>query len=147
MMSMASVESTALSKPVGESHREPVTGVRGGPRAEYPLASPPEFPKIVAIAPAGTAKFEDFIAYVAVAATNAPDEFPVWSEGCRAHLAAMQDLWTEIRSQASCNSEQTHFVEGMLTEMTRAFEAGRKQSGRKTARALYSELVAGIPCA
>ena len=81
---------------------------------------------------------DDFAACVAVAVSTAPDEYPRWSGGLKAHVAEMSVLWAEIQPQLRHDVEQANRVEAALQEMTSAAEVGDTRSFQKAARTLQA---------
>ena len=79
-----------------------------------------------------------FVGAIAVATTDAPDEYPSWSDGYQAHMADLKGLWAKIRPQLKYNLDEAAFVDAKLQEMVNAFEAGNKAAGRAAAWSLYN---------
>ena len=79
---------------------------------------------------------DDFAACVAVAGSTAPDEYPRWSGGLKAHVAEMSVLWAEIQPQLRRDVEQARRVESALQEMTSAAKVGDAHGVQQAVRAL-----------
>jgi len=79
---------------------------------------------------------DDFAACVAVVVSIAPDEYPRWSGGLKAHVAEMSVLWAEIQPQLRRDVEQARRVESALQQMTSAAEVGDAHGVQKAARTL-----------
>ena len=80
----------------------------------------------------------DFSACIAVAAGAAPDAYPAWSGGFKAHFAETMLLWTEIRPQLRRDFEPAHRIDVVLQKMAAAIKAGDTVSFRDTARTLQA---------
>ena len=85
---------------------------------------------------------KDFAGQIAVATTDAPDEYLLSQHGYEglyeAHMAEIKNLWATIRPQLKRDMEQAEFIDGKLQEMFAAFDAGEKDKGRQAAWALYN---------
>jgi hypothetical protein len=82
---------------------------------------------------------KDFAGSIAIATSNAPDEYPIWSSwNYETHMADLKELWSAIRPQLKRDFTQVEFVDAKLQEMFAAFDAGEKDTGRKAAWALYN---------
>ncbi len=86
----------------------------------------------------------DFAGQIAVATSDAPDEYPEWSDGYEAHMADIKGLWAAIRPQLKRDLEQAEFIDGKLLEMFAAFDAGEKDKGQKAAWMLYNAEVSKL---
>jgi len=76
----------------------------------------------------------DFSACIAVAAGAAPDAYPAWSGGFKAHFAETMLLWTEIRPQLRRDVEQVRRIDIVLHKMAAAVEVGDTGRFQKAAQ-------------
>jgi len=85
---------------------------------------------------------EDFMGQIAMATTDAPDEYLLAQQGYEnvyeIHKSDMKSLWAQIRPQLRRDVERAEWVDIKLQEMFSAFDAGDKETGRKAAWALYN---------
>jgi len=77
---------------------------------------------------------DDFAACVAVAGSTAPDEYPRWSGGLKAHVAEMSVLWAEIQPQLRRDVEQVRRIDIVLHKMAAAVEVGDTGRFQKAAQ-------------
>ncbi len=83
-------------------------------------------------------KLDDFACSISLATTSPPDEYPEWSAVTyEAHMADLKELWWQIRPKLK-SLEHAELVDGKLTEMITAFDAGEKEKGRAAAWFLYN---------
>jgi hypothetical protein len=80
---------------------------------------------------------EDLAACIAVAADIAPDAYPAWSDGFKAHFAATMLLWAEIRPQLRHDLELAQRIDIGLLEMATALEVADPGGFRAAARTLH----------
>lgn len=80
---------------------------------------------------------EDLAACIAVAADIAPDAYPAWSDGFRAHFTATMQLWGEIRPQLRRDLEMAQRIDVGLLKMATALEVGDPDGFRETARTIH----------
>lgn len=85
-------------------------------------------------------KLQDFAALVAVAMNAAPEQFPAWSDGSAAHMAALGELWSEIRPHLNLDAEMARRLEDKLRQLFAAFRDGQADNGMSIARSLYADL-------
>ncbi|RZL93297.1 MAG: hypothetical protein EOP82_07985 [Variovorax sp.] len=78
----------------------------------------------------------DFAACIAVAIDTAPDAYPAWSDGFRAHFTATMMLWVEIRPQLRRDLEMAQRIDVGLLKMAAGIEADDMVSFQKAARTL-----------
>lgn len=83
-------------------------------------------------------KLEELSALVAVAMNVAPEQFPSWSDGSVAHMAATGELWSEIRPHLAGDAARR--LDGKIQELLAAFKAGETEKGRHIAESLYADL-------
>ena len=79
---------------------------------------------------------DDLAACIAVAADIAPDAYPAWSDGFRAHFSATMLLWGEIRPQLRRDLEMAQRTDVGLLKMATALEVGDPSGFQEAARAL-----------
>ena len=85
----------------------------------------------------------DFAACIAVAACTAPDAYPAWSDGFRAHFAEIMLLWAGIRPQVRRDVDQARGIDVVLQKMAAAIEVGETCSYQEAAQILHGrDLVA-----
>jgi hypothetical protein len=86
-----------------------------------------------------TEKLRDFAGALAVASTDAPDEYPEWGYTTyESNMADLRDLWTEVCPKLMRDVEQAEFINSKLQEAFTAFEANEKDKGRKAILAIYN---------
>ncbi len=83
-------------------------------------------------------KLEDLSALVAVAMNIAPEQFPSWSDGSGAHMAALGELWSEIRPHL--NGGAAKGLDEKIRQLLAAFKDGKTDKGRGIAVSLYADL-------
>lgn len=84
-------------------------------------------------------RLSDFAGSVVAAASRAPDEYPEWEHWTyETHMADIRTLWAEIRPQLKRDVDQASLVDESLQQMFRSFDAGDKETGRKTALTIYN---------
>jgi hypothetical protein len=84
-------------------------------------------------------KLRDFAGSLSIATTDAPDEYPDWSNWTyETHMADLKALWMEIKPSLKRDIDQAEWVGHNLQEMFKAFDAGEKERGRKVALAIYN---------
>jgi hypothetical protein len=80
---------------------------------------------------------EDLAACIAVAADIAPDAYPAWSDGFRAHFTATMLMWDEIRPQLRRDLEMAQRIDVGLQKMAAALEVGDPGSFQQAAHTLH----------
>ena len=80
---------------------------------------------------------DDLAACIAVAAEIAPDAYPAWSDGFRAHFTATMLLWAEIRPQLRGDLEMAQRIDAGLLKMATALELGDPSGFQQAARTLH----------
>ncbi|MGJ7512515.1 hypothetical protein [Variovorax sp. GT1P44] len=78
----------------------------------------------------------DFAACIAIAAGTAPDAYPAWSDGYKAHFAETVRLWAEIRPQLCRDVDEAHRIDIALQKMAKAVEDGDTGNFQKFAQTL-----------
>jgi hypothetical protein len=86
---------------------------------------------------------EDLCAQAAVAMNLLPHEYPQWSDGHPAHLAAMRELWLQVRSQLRRTQSMTA-ADQEFHHMYGAFRAGKAAKTRRDALKFFRALTAMI---
>lgn len=86
-----------------------------------------------------TEKLRDFAGALAVASTDAPDDYPEWGYTTyESNMADLKDLWAEIRPKLKKDADKAEFIEGKLQEAFAAFDVKEKQKGRDMILAIYN---------
>ncbi len=86
-----------------------------------------------------TEKLRDFAGALAVASTDAPDDYPEWGYTTyESNMADLKELWAEILPKLKKDLEKTAFIDDKLQEAFAAFEAKEKDTGRKATLAIYN---------
>ncbi|WP_202413893.1 hypothetical protein [Duganella sp. CY15W] len=86
-----------------------------------------------------TEKLRDFAGALAVASTDAPDDYPEWGYTTyESNMTNLKELWTEILPKLTKELEKAEFIDGKLQEAFAAFEAKEKDKGRKAILAIYN---------
>jgi hypothetical protein len=83
-------------------------------------------------------KLEELSALVAVAMNVAPEQFPSWSDGSTAHMAALGELWSEI--QPYLNGDAAKGLDKKIQQLLAAFKDGETEKGKGIAESLYANL-------
>jgi hypothetical protein len=84
-------------------------------------------------------RLTDFAGALAVAATDAPDDYPDWGYTTyESNMADIKVLWAEIRAKLKRDHEQVPFIDDKLQEAFTAFDAGEKERGSKAILAIYN---------
>ncbi|WP_459573319.1 hypothetical protein [Cupriavidus sp. 8B] len=83
-------------------------------------------------------KLADFAAALS-GATLAPDGYPKWGYVTyESNMADLKTLWAEIRPQLTRDIDRVALIDGKLSEMFAAFDAGDKERGRDAAWLMYN---------
>jgi len=86
-----------------------------------------------------TEKLRDFAGALAVASTDAPDDYPEWGYTTYdSNMADLKKLWVEIHPKLKKDIVQADFIDEKLQEAFIAFEAKEKDKGRKAILAIYN---------
>lgn len=86
-----------------------------------------------------TEKLRDFAGALAVASTDAPDDYPEWGYTTyESNMADLKELWAEIRPKLKKDVEQAEFIESKLQEAFFAFDAKEKAAGSKAILMIYN---------
>jgi hypothetical protein len=83
-------------------------------------------------------RLEELSALVAVAMNVAPEQFPSWSDGSTAHMAALAELWGEVRPHLKMDVAKS--LDQKIQQMFAAFNGGETGRGMRIAESLYSNL-------
>lgn len=81
----------------------------------------------------------DFAGALAVASTDAPDDYPEWGYTTfESNKADLRSLWSEIRGKLKHDQDQIIFIDSKLKEAILALDAGEKEIGRSAILAIYN---------
>ncbi|PKB13888.1 hypothetical protein CLU91_5517 [Janthinobacterium sp. 64] len=84
-------------------------------------------------------KTVDFSGALAIASTDAPDDYPDWGSTTYAsNMEDLKDLWAEIRATLKKDLDKVPFIDAKLQEAFFAFDSGEKEKGRKAILAIYN---------
>lgn len=86
-----------------------------------------------------TEKLRDFAGALAVASTDAPDDYTEWGYTTyESNMADLKELWAEIRPRLKKDVDTAEFIDGKLREAFAAFDAKEKDKGREAILAIYN---------
>jgi hypothetical protein len=83
-------------------------------------------------------RLEELSALVAVAINVAPEQFPSWSDGSSAHMAALGELWSEI--QPFLSGDAAKGLNEKIQQLLAAIKEGETEKGKRIGESLYADL-------
>lgn len=88
---------------------------------------------------------DDLAGAIGAAAAMAPDEYDPGSYiTYEFNMAEIRELWATARKKIKRNMDEADTLDGQLTAMFSAFQAGNKKLGRKIAWEIYNSKIENL---
>lgn len=90
-------------------------------------------------------RLRDFAGALAIASTDAPDNYPAWSYNTyENNMADLRACWADIRPKLKRDADKVEFIDRMLQEAFAAFDNKDKETGSRAIFAIYNLGVKGL---